>query len=38
VAEGVEDEFAYQLLHDIGIDYVQGFGVEKPIQLFKLFS
>ncbi len=38
VAEGVEDEFAYQLLHDIGIDYVQGFGVEKPIPLFQLFE
>lgn len=38
VAESVEDEFAYQLLHDIGIDFVQGFGVEKPIPLYKLFS
>lgn len=38
VAEMVEDEFAYQLLHDIGIDYVQGFGVEKPIPLYKLFG
>jgi diguanylate cyclase (GGDEF)-like protein len=38
VAEGVEDEFAYQLLHDIGVDYVQGFGVEKPIPLFQLFE
>ncbi len=38
VAEGVEDEFAFQLLHDIGLDYVQGFGVEKPIPLFQLFE
>ncbi len=38
VAESVEDEFAYQLLSDIGIDFVQGFGVEKPIPLYKLFS
>lgn len=38
VAEGVEDEFAFQLLHDIGLDFVQGFGVEKPIPLFQLFE
>ncbi len=38
VAEGMEDEFAFQLLHDIGLDYVQGFGVEKPIPLFQLFD
>jgi diguanylate cyclase (GGDEF)-like protein len=38
VAEYVEDEFAFQALKAIGLDYVQGFGVEKPIPLFKLFS
>ncbi len=38
VAEGVEDEFAFQLLHDIGVDFVQGFGVEKPIPLYQLFE
>ncbi|MFO7593711.1 MAG: DUF1631 family protein [Pseudomonadota bacterium] len=37
VAEGVENDFAYQLLHDIGVDFVQGFGVEKPIPLYQLF-
>ncbi|MGM0594700.1 MAG: putative bifunctional diguanylate cyclase/phosphodiesterase, partial [Pseudomonadota bacterium] len=38
VAEMVEDEFAYQMVYGIGIDYVQGFGVEKPIPLEKLFG
>ena len=38
VAEYVEDEFAYQALKAIGLDYVQGFGVEKPIPLYKLFG
>ena len=38
VAEYVESEFAYQALAQIGIDYAQGFGVEKPIPLFKLFG
>jgi len=38
VAEYVENEFAYEALKQIGIDYVQGFGVEKPIPLFKLFG
>jgi len=34
----VEDEFAYQALKAIGLDYVQGFGIEKPIPLYKLFG
>jgi diguanylate cyclase (GGDEF)-like protein len=38
VAEYVETEFTYQALRQIGIDYVQGFGVEKPIPLYKLFG
>lgn len=38
VAEYVEDEFAYQALKAIGLDYVQGFGIEKPIPLYKLFG
>lgn len=38
IAEYVEDEFAYEALKQIGIDYVQGFGVEKPIPLYKLFG
>jgi EAL domain-containing protein (putative c-di-GMP-specific phosphodiesterase class I) len=38
VAEYVEDEFAYEALKQIGLDYVQGFGVEKPIPLHKLFG
>ena len=38
VAEYVEDEFAFQALKAIGLDYVQGFGIEKPIPLFKLFG
>lgn len=38
VAEYVENEFAYEALKQIGIDYVQGFGVEKPIPLYKLFG
>jgi EAL domain-containing protein (putative c-di-GMP-specific phosphodiesterase class I) len=38
VAEYVEDEFAFQALKAIGIDYVQGFGVEEPIPLYKLFG
>lgn len=38
VAEYVEDEFAFQALKAIGLDYVQGFGIEKPIPLYKLFG
>ncbi len=38
VAEYVEDEFSLQALKTIGLDYVQGFGVEKPIPLQKLFG
>ncbi|MCW8958314.1 MAG: DUF1631 family protein [Gammaproteobacteria bacterium] len=38
VAEYVEDEFAYEALKQIGVDYVQGFGVEKPIPLYKLLG
>ena len=38
VAEYVENEFSYQALKQIGIDYAQGFGVEKPIPLYKLFG
>lgn len=38
VAEYVENEFAYEALKQIGVDYVQGFGVEKPIPLFQLFG
>lgn len=38
IAEYVEDEFAYEALKAIGVDYVQGFGVEKPIPLYKVFG
>ncbi len=38
IAEYVEDEFAFQALKAIGLDYVQGFGIEKPIPLYKLFG
>ncbi len=38
VAEYVEDEFSFQALKAIGLDYVQGFGIEKPIPLYKLFG
>jgi diguanylate cyclase (GGDEF)-like protein len=38
VAEYVESEFAYEALKQIGLDYAQGFVVEKPIPLFKLFG
>lgn len=38
VAEYVENEFTHQTLKQIGIDYVQGFGIEKPIALYKLFG
>jgi diguanylate cyclase (GGDEF)-like protein len=38
VAEYVEDEFAFQALKTIGLDYVQGFGIEKPIPLKSLFG
>ena len=38
IAEYVEDDFAYEALRAIGLDFVQGFGVEKPIPLSKLFG
>lgn len=38
IAEYVENEFAYQALSQIGIDYAQGFGIEKPIPLQQLFE
>jgi len=38
IAEYVEDEFALQALKTIGLDYVQGFGIEKPIPLYKLLN
>jgi len=38
VAEYVESEFTYEALKQIGIDYAQGFAVEKPIPLYELFG
>ena len=38
IAEYVEDDFAYEALRAIGLDFVQGYGVEKPIPLYKLFG
>lgn len=33
VAEGVEDQATLEILRDIGVDYVQGFGIEMPFEL-----
>jgi diguanylate cyclase (GGDEF)-like protein/PAS domain S-box-containing protein len=30
VAEGVEDQATFELLREIGVDFVQGFGIDKP--------
>jgi diguanylate cyclase (GGDEF)-like protein len=38
IAEYVEDEFIYEALRTIGLDFVQGYGVEKPIPLENLFG
>jgi EAL domain-containing protein (putative c-di-GMP-specific phosphodiesterase class I) len=33
VAEGVEDQATLELLRDIGVDFVQGFGIDEPTEL-----
>jgi EAL domain-containing protein (putative c-di-GMP-specific phosphodiesterase class I) len=33
VAEGVEDKETLELLREIGVDYVQGFGIGRPFEL-----
>jgi diguanylate cyclase (GGDEF)-like protein len=33
VAEGVEDDETLELVREIGVDYVQGFGIAKPFEL-----
>ncbi|NIR59393.1 MAG: DUF1631 family protein, partial [Gammaproteobacteria bacterium] len=38
VAECVQDEAAYAVLKDIGVDYVQGYGVEPPQRLDALLE
>lgn len=38
IAEKVEDTAIYDALREIGLDYVQGYAVEKPIPLKQLFA
>jgi diguanylate cyclase (GGDEF)-like protein len=38
VAEFVQDDKALARLHQIGVDYAQGFGIEKPIPIDELIS
>ncbi|MBE0511110.1 MAG: DUF1631 family protein [Gammaproteobacteria bacterium] len=38
IAEYVEDDFIYEALRTIGLDFVQGYGIEKPIPLENLFG
>ena len=38
VAEFVQDEETVDLLREIGVDYVQGYGIEMPRRLDELLS
>jgi len=38
VAEFVQDEQALQRLRQIGVDYAQGYGIERPVPIDQLLS
>ncbi len=38
VAEYVENDDILQVLKELGVDYAQGFGVEKPILIHDMFK
>jgi EAL domain-containing protein (putative c-di-GMP-specific phosphodiesterase class I) len=36
IAEFVENEAIFNLLHELGVDYAQGYGISKPVLLNEL--
>ncbi len=38
IAEFVEDDATFKLLQDIGVDYAQGFGIERPSPILQRFA